>query len=105
MAPFLNVSPSFPWGKGFFTLMYSAWMPRINATRFSSVMGRFVAAGVPVGAKLVAAGVACASAIEEQTRNPIRNSKGLGTMLVLTRIVHLLLLGCKLHRVGSRTGK
>src|SRR4051812_24016748 len=97
MAPFLKISPSLPWGNGFLTLMNSAWMPRISAMRFSSVIGWGLGAALAVGARLEAAGVAWANAKEEQISNPINIGKGLGTMGALTAIVHLLLVGCKLH--------
>src|SRR5947209_6658277 len=53
MAPFLKVNPSLPCGNGFFTAMNSAWMPRINATRFSSVMGLLLG-GTVAGTELEA---------------------------------------------------
>src|SRR5438128_2592060 len=92
--------PSLPCGNGFLTLMNSAWIPRIRATRFSSVMGRLLMTKFAPGAALEEAGVACCAKASEEASNPIRSGKGLGTMGALTAIVHLLLVGCKLHGRG-----
>src|SRR2546425_5353474 len=82
--PSLKISPSLPCGNGFFTLMYSAWIPRIKATRFSSDIGRLAIAALPVGARFDGAGVACAKAYEEEISNAMNTGKVLGTMGVLT---------------------